>query len=472
MLRQVSLQSLRGLAVAAALAVASTVSSAQNAADRPQRGDAFLIYRETRVALPGGKMRLLAAGTWGRAVAIEGPTVVGIVNGAKLSVPLANVACGRSGVARLSAEIRDRPTDWSLYLYRADLRRKLKDYDAALEDVAAIPEDASEYPSRMVYLGVIKRDQENWQGAVDDLSAALELATAARDRRAMAYIHLYRGPAYYRLDKLDAAIDDIDEAIKLGYDDAEVHLWRGKLLVQKGQTDLAFEAFKKAKELDPYDKEVRAALVQLYERLNLYGLATDELNELAKDDTNEPAVLWTQARIHYKSKRYDEALAVAEKLLEIEPDHVGARVCQARIYFAKGDKRSLERIALRLMALKLDNGGDFAQRGFCLDACGLTVDAMKDFDQAIALGYRDSSVHTCRAQIHARRSEWEKVVAEATAAIKLDARNKDAYYARGVGLLWLKKTDEGVADFDRAIRIEPNFVRALVARALTFANTN
>lgn len=114
MLRQVSLQSLRGLAVAAALAVASTVSSAQNAADRPQRGDAFLIYRETRVALPGGKMRLLAAGTWGRAVAIEGPTVVGIVNGAKLSVPLANVACGRSGVARLSAEIRDRPTDWSL----------------------------------------------------------------------------------------------------------------------------------------------------------------------------------------------------------------------------------------------------------------------------------------------------------------------------------------------------------------------
>lgn len=338
--------------------------------------------------------------------------------------------------------------------------------------MAAIPEDASKYPSRMVYRGVIKRDQENWQGAVDDLSAALELATAARDRRAMAYIHLYRGPAYYRLDKLDAAIDDIDEAIKLGYDDAEAHLWRGKLLVQKGQTDLAFEAFKKAKELDPYDKEVRAALVQLYERLNLYDLATDELNELAKDDTNEPAVIWAQVRIHYKSKRYDEALAVAEKLLEIEPDHVGARVCQARIYFAKGDKRSLERIALRLMALKLDNGGDFAQRGFCLDACGLTVDAMKDFDQAIALGYRDSSVHTCRAQIHARRSEWEKVVAEATAAIKLDARNKDAYYARGVGLLWLKKTDEGVADFDRAIRIEPNFVRALVARALTFANTN
>jgi tetratricopeptide (TPR) repeat protein len=460
----------RSLVLAATVIVAASATFAQDSTDRLARGDSFLIFRDTKIDLSDGKTRDIDSGTWGKVVGIEGQTVIAMIGGAKLPVPLANVASGRSGVARLSTEIRRTPNGWSLYLYRADLRRTLKDFDAALDDLAAIPKHAPQYPSSTVYRGVIRFDQGKWQAAVDDFDTAMEFAKQARSRRAVAYIHRYRGTAHYRLDKLDEAIEDIEAAIKLGYDSAEAHLWHGRLLEKKGRTPGAFDAYKKAKELDPYDKEIRGALVQLYERLNLHDKAIAELDELTEWKADDPDVLWARARIRYKNQQHDEALADAERLLGIDPNHVGARLCQARVFFAKGDRNSLERVALRLMELKLENARDFAERGFCLNACGLTVDAMKDFDQAIALELRESAIHTCRAQIHASRANWQQAVDEASTAIKLDSRNSEAHYLRGGARVWLKQIDEAIADFDRALQIRPSFVRALHARAQTLAN--
>jgi hypothetical protein len=145
----------RGL-LAVLLIVAAATSQAADDPDKPKRGDEFLLFRDTKVELPGGDSRTFARGTRGRVIQVEGAQVTAMIRGAKVAVPLDYIVAGRSGVAKLSGAIRERPEDWLNYLYRAFLRCQLKDYDAALKDVNRVPEDAHEYSYALIYRGLIR----------------------------------------------------------------------------------------------------------------------------------------------------------------------------------------------------------------------------------------------------------------------------------------------------------------------------
>lgn len=62
--------------------------------------------------------------------------------------------------------------------------------------------------------------------------------------------------------------------------------------------------------------------------------------------------------------------------------------------------------------------------------------------------------------------DLDSALADFDRAIKLDPQSAYAYYARGSALSELGRLDEAIADFDRAIEIDPKFALAYANRGM------
>lgn len=448
-------------------ALAALAAPIAVAADAPslKRGDEFILFRDTRVELPGGKSRTLSRGTRGRVIEVQGPQVIAIVDGAKLPVAADNIVSGRSGVARISAEIRARPDDWLNYLIRADLRRQFKDYDEALKDIAAVPEDAAEYANALFYRGLIHSDQEHWQPAADDFTKAVGLVRRYGVRRRTASILMYRGRAYCSLGKLDEALTDLDEAIKGGRENAFAYYWRAWAQQKKGDAAEAVESLTKAKQLDPYELEIRSALLRIYKKLDLVDLALAEVNEYLEMDQDNLDFLVERARLLIDRKELDAATKDIDRVLAAEPRHAGALIFRAIVVYTENDRDKLRSVCDELEAVELKDAPSLVSRAYFLMACERNSRAMDDLSRAIELGTRDHRAFMWRAALLTYSQQWEKAKHDANEAIKLDPRNYEAYYLRGLSAAETNDNEAAISDLNRVIHLNPYCLEAYEARA-------
>src|SRR5205085_5013822 len=65
--------------------------------------------------------------------------------------------------------------------------------------------------------------------------------------------------------------------------------------------------------------------------------------------------------------------------------------------------------------------------------------------------------------------KFEQALAEADAAVKVDAENAEGYFIRGTVLLQLKRSDDALEAFGQAIRLDPDSPTVYLIRARILA---
>jgi tetratricopeptide (TPR) repeat protein len=108
--------------------------------------------------------------------------------------------------------------------------------------------------------GTLKLDQEDYQGAIDDLSRALEL-----DPVEPATALLNRGLAWMGLGQPDRALQDTDEAIVLAPDNAVAYNNRGTIYRDLGNLEQAEADLRRAIAIDPELPNPQQHLAKLLE---------------------------------------------------------------------------------------------------------------------------------------------------------------------------------------------------------------
>jgi tetratricopeptide (TPR) repeat protein len=78
--------------------------------------------------------------------------------------------------------------------------------------------------------------------------------------------------------------------------------------------------------------------------------------------------------------------------------------------------------------------------------------------------HADSQAHLRHAEAAAGRGDYDRAIARATEAIRLDPRSAEAYYVRGTIWAAMNRMDQALIDLDEAIRLRPRNPAALVAR--------
>lgn len=94
--------------------------------------------------------------------------------------------------------------------------------------------------------------------------------------------------------------------------------------------------------------------------------------------------------------------------------------------------------------------------------------ALADFTQALRLDPSDADSAAGRARIHFRRQHYPQAITDFTEAIRLRS-HAGLYLERGQAHAALNDWERAIADFDRAIELEPDLAEAYHRRGLAYA---
>jgi tetratricopeptide (TPR) repeat protein len=112
----------------------------------------------------------------------------------------------------------------------------------------------------------------------------------------------------------------------------------------------------------------------------------------------------------------------------------------------------------------------YVKRGYDYELLNQPDKALADYNKAISMNPNDWAAYNNRAWLTANTgsldaSTLEKAVQDATRAIDICPTCAPPYHTRGVVLMKLKKADLALADFSRAVELDPKYAIAYYNRS-------
>ena len=189
-----------------------------------------------------------------------------------------------------------------------------------------------------------------------------------------------------------------------------------------------------------------------------------ELEEVSKEQFQEEIgkrleelVLWSQGMRRFHRKRYDEAIAFFQQILEQSGrPSVACERQIARSYSQKGEHDQ----ALAFYSSAIDqapnNEGLWVERGQTYLVLNDYDAARQDLQEAQRLNPAGSEVYLVLGKLFQKQNLPDSALAAFNQAVSADPDNIDAYLLRANQFRELKRVDEAFTDYSRCIQKAPN----------------
>ena len=110
---------------------------------------------------------------------------------------------------------------------------------------------------------------------------------------------------------------------------------------------------------------------------------------------------------------------------------------------------------------------EFVELGKLFSDCTAYLIALEYFDKAIALSYlpinkeRLVEAYDLRGGVKTFLSRYWESIADYSKAIELDPKNSDLYFGRGMSYEYLNQNEEALKNLKISLKLDPNFSLAL-----------
>jgi len=110
---------------------------------------------------------------------------------------------------------------------------------------------------------------------------------------------------------------------------------------------------------------------------------------------------------------------------------------------------------------------EFIELGKVFSDCQAYLIALEYFDKAIALSYlpinkeRLVEAYDLRGGVKTFLSRYWESIADYSKAIELDPKNSDLYFGRGMSYEYLNQNEEALKNLKISLKLDPNFSLAL-----------
>ncbi len=238
--------------------------------------------------------------------------------------------------------------------------------NAAIKELKKALELGSKDNSVLLHLGKAYQQKNENQSILTEIQA-----NDSQDSSIQANIHALRADALLKLNKIDEAKKELDQAKKLDSNNADVRLaWASyenrnkdadaqikwlKPLLDNGKGNA--EAWSQMAEIEQQSSNLVAAEKAYTKAISIRGFvhldtlkralvrigqknyigATEDINNLKKAGAQWPMVGYTEALIAYNQKNYDSAQSILENVLSKYADYLPARLLLGLTYFDKGN---------------------------------------------------------------------------------------------------------------------------------------
>ena len=266
------------------------------------------------------------------------------------------------------------------------------------------------------------------------------------------------GMQYLELGEYDTAMEKFNQAVQINPNLSVAYNNLGKAYVAQNKQDKALESFNKALGLNSDFIPALWERGKLYTRTEKWEQALADYNKLLELDSESTSAYHNRGRVYVKLEEFEKAivdynhalkldasLTVVSKDIQIARAEIQNR--EGKKYFSQGDYRSAKKHFKQAL----------------------------EFDPQFARAYNNLGLvqlHLAGMPIPIVKYEFERREEHLTIAIKyfdkarlLDPDMDDAYSNRGTARRLLKgkeTTDEILADYHKALELNPNNIEALI----------
>ena len=260
-----------------------------------------------------------------------------------------------------------------------------------------------------------------YREAADDFSGALDRASDAPDLDRVHY-HFHRGRSWQKLGRLKEAIRDYDSARQYS---------------EKGSIDEA-RCFSRRGDC--------------YHSLKEYGKALEDYELAMQMQPGDPSFARSAARMLYELQRYQEAVQVDSRCLDLEP-MAEAYAGRARSFSKLGRFEDAIEDAGRAIALE-PTARYYNKRANLYYENQSYEEAIQDYQRALELSPRDEIILWNCLRAHKKAGDRVGVVRLAGRLLEIQPDDYEALLERGLQHYRLGRNEDALADLDRTIEIE------------------
>lgn len=288
--------------------------------------------------------------------------------------------------------------------------------------------------------GLEKEVGEQINGLQDALRAeAAKASPAAAERLGRAYAAL--GRVYHAYSFYETAEECYRNASLLLPKDFRWPYLLGRAAAARNKISEAIGHYQRARQLNPRYLPVHTALGDAYLELNLSAIARESFENALKIKKDEPAALYGLGQILYAQRNYAAAARLFEKVLERVPE-------AGRVHYS---------LALAYRGLK-----DIEKAKFHLARQGpVGVRAADPLVEELDDLKRGARLRLLAGKLAVEAGRYREAAAEFEKALRAEPDNVAALVNYGVALVRLKRYPEAAESFARALRAEPENQNAL-----------
>ncbi len=258
--------------------------------------------------------------------------------------------------------------------------------------------------------------------------------------------------------KVDDAISELREAIRLEPANSEAHRILGDALARQGKLEEATAAYNESSKLEP---KPPAGLPQAAPKLLEPPLPVIDGQD---PKSLQPNVLIYRGSIWLLKREHDKAIADFTAAIGLAPESAAGYVARGFAWFSKNefDKAIVDfNEALRIAP---DSPGSFTGRGLAWYAKNQDDKALADLCEAIRIDAHAGVAYRFRGLVWTRKGEHDKAIADFDEAIRLGSEEALAYRERGIAWTMKKEYDKAIVDFSEAVRRNPQWALAYCNR--------
>jgi tetratricopeptide (TPR) repeat protein len=139
-------------------------------------------------------------------------------------------------------------------------------------------------------------------------------------------IHLFLAFGYFNRFQVDAAIQELNQAINLNPNYALAYKHRGDAFGDKGQLDKALADYNRALAIDSQYLAAYLHRGTIYSTQSQFDQAISEYNRALEINPNYTPALYSRGNLYANLGKYDQAVADYDRALEIDPRYGHAYV--------------------------------------------------------------------------------------------------------------------------------------------------
>ena len=359
------------------------------------------------------------------------------------------------------------------YLERAGIYRALEEWEQALDDYTAVininREDVAKvYLQRaLTYLEQDKENKDNQDGAIQDLTAAIERGI---DNPATAYYG--RALVYYGQQNYEAAIADMDQAINLEYHSLSEAYYRRGLSYHERADDQSdpqearHDYHQALKDYTQVDEKGFSRLDILYlkrglvyNQLGQYENAEDDFGQ-ALENVRPDADYPDAAEVQYYlgialagQGNHPDAITAFSEVIDQETPHprrTDALYHRGLSYAAQGLYDEAISDFDTLLAEDEAHTDALFQRALAFFYLGKHWEAISDLKTMLKQEPARTEAYYWRGRAYTEEGRYSLAIGDLTRAIENQVRLSEAYYYRGVAYYGITEYDLALQDWSSA----------------------